>query len=66
MYHGTPTWKEAESILDNKFFLSDHHRSMLGRGIYVSSTFEKTFGYGDITFKLLVYPGRICPGTSVF
>ena len=60
MYHGTPTWQQAESILDNGFYPSKHYSSMLGRGIYVSSTIQKTYGYGDITFKLLVYPGRIC------
>ena len=49
----------AESILNNGFFLSDHSR-MLGSGVYVSATLEKTQNYGPITFKLLVYPGRIC------
>ena len=33
---------------------------MLGKGVYVSSTLRKTEAYGPITFKLLVYPGRIC------
>ena len=37
---------------------------MLGRGIYVSSSIEKTYAYGDIAFKLLVYPGRIYPITQ--
>ena len=60
MYHSTKTWQQAESILDNGFYLSNHKNTMLGRGIYVSSTIQKTYGYGDITFKLLVYPGRIC------
>merc|ERR1712038_569201 len=60
MYHSTKTWQQAETILDNGFYLSDHSRSMLGKGIYASSTFEKTQNYGPITFKLLVYPGRIC------
>ena len=32
---------------------------MLGKGIYVSSTFDKTVGYGPITFKLLTDTGRI-------
>ena len=60
MYHGTPTWQQAESILDKGFYPSEHYSSMLGRGIYVSSRIEKTYAYGDIAFKLLVYPGRIC------
>ena len=60
MYHSTKTWQQAESILDNGFYPSDHSRSMLGEGIYASSIIEKTRNYGPITFKLLVYPGRIC------
>ena len=60
MYHGTPTWQQAESILNYGFYLSNHSSSMLGGGIYVSSTIQKTYNYGPITFKLLVYPGRIC------
>ena len=59
LYHATKTWRQAESILDNGFYPSDHDSTMLGRGIYVSSTIQKTYGYGPITFKLLVYPGRI-------
>lgn len=59
MYHSTKTWEQAKSILDNNFYPSDESR-MLGRGIYVSSTLRKTESYGPITFKLLVYPGRIC------
>ena len=58
MYHSTKTWEQAESILDNNFYPSDD--GMLGMGIYVSSTLRKTEAYGPITFKLLVYPGRIC------
>ena len=60
MYHGTPTWQFAHSILENGFNLSDHDSSMLGKGVYVTSTFEKAKSFGPILFKLLVYPGRIC------
>ena len=60
MYHSTKTWEQAESILDNGFYISDHFCSMLGAGIYASSTLEKAENHGPITFKLLVYPGRIC------
>ena len=60
MYHATDSVEAAESILDdNRFNLSDRS-CMLGRGIYVSATFEKTLNYGPVTFKLLVDPGRIC------
>ena len=60
MYHSTETWEQVESILANGFKQSSHHENMLGEGIYVSSDLEKTLTYGDFTFKLLVYTGRVC------
>ena len=51
MYHSTKTWEQAESILDNNFYISDSTK-MLGEGIYVSSTLKKTESYGPITFKV--------------
>ena len=63
MYHGTSAENAASIINDNRFKLSDDSR-MLGAGVYVTSTFEKTLGYGQIIFKLLVDPGRICTITS--
>ena len=60
MYHSTETWEQVEGILDNGFKLSSRQENMLGEGIYVSSTLEKTLSYGDFTLKLLVYTGRVC------
>ena len=59
MFHSTPCWENVESILDNGFLWSDPS-NMLGHGIYVSSTLQKAMGYGKFTFKLLVYPGKVC------
>ena len=59
MYHSTPTCDNVEGILNNGFVWSEP-TNMLGHGIYVSSTLQKAVGYGKFTFKLLVYPGRVC------
>jgi hypothetical protein len=59
MFHSTPSWKSAASILEHGFHLSGPNR-MLGEGVYVSSTLRKAEAYGAYTFKLLVYPGKIC------
>ena len=59
MYHSTKTPEAAKSILENGFRKSDPACNMLGAGIYASRALEKARSYGDITFKLLVYPGLI-------
>jgi hypothetical protein len=59
MFHSTPTWENAVSILEQGFYPSRPSR-MLGQGIYVSSTLRKAEAYGTYTFKLLVYTGKIC------
>ena len=60
MFHSTETCEQVEGILDNGFKLSSRRENMLGEGIYVSSTLEKTLAYGAFTLKLLVYTGRTC------
>jgi hypothetical protein len=60
MYHGTRNADTARSILLKGFASSTGHSQMLGNGIYVSASLAKCKAYGDITFKLLVYPGSVC------
>ena len=62
MYHST-TPENAASIIRDGFRITTetlHDGRMLGDGIYVSSTIAKAKKFGDVTLKLLVYPGRIC------
>ena len=62
MYHST-TPEKAASIIRDGFRITKetlHDGRMLGDGIYVSSTIAKAKKFGDVTLKLLVYPGRIC------
>merc|ERR1719291_475175 len=33
-------------------------RMMLGDGVYVTRNIQKTLHYGEVCFKLLVYPGK--------
>ena len=61
MYHSTTDAWMAENILRDGFIPSDSYSNMLGSGIYVSTELEKCLAYGDITFKLLVYPGQFKP-----
>ena len=56
MYHGTLS-RNVESILKNGFRPSS--TGMLGPGVYTSKEIQKTYSYGDITFKLIVYMGRV-------
>jgi hypothetical protein len=60
MFHSTRNATTASSILHNGFESSTGQNQMLGNGIYVSTSLEKCEAYGDITFKLLVYPGDVC------
>jgi len=59
MYHATDAYN-VPSILDRGFGLSGGPHKALGNGLYVSKDIEKTLGYGDVCFKLLVYPGKSC------
>ena len=58
MFHST-TPENASSILKNGFEPSDKSNTMLGQGIYVSKDLDKAIPYGPVTFKLLVYVGRV-------
>jgi hypothetical protein len=64
MYHSTPDERSAESIEKNGFNISTGGNQMLGNGVYVSVDPKKCQNYGDIMFKLLVYPGRVCRITN--
>ena len=59
MYHATKRVSNVASILEQGFKISQGNKSyMLGDGLYVSRDIEKTLGYGEVCFKLLVYPGK--------
>lgn len=58
MYHATKDVENVESILKTGFRRSDGPNKILGDGLYVSKDIEKTLPYGDVCFKLLVYPGK--------
>ena len=58
MFHATDA-DSAASILQEGFRVSTGSYQMLGNGVYVSATRAKTSAYGDVVFKLLVYPGRV-------
>ncbi len=59
MYHSTKNGLTASSIVREGFRASEGSGQMLGNGIYVASTRQKADGYGDVMFKLLVYPGYV-------
>jgi len=63
MYHSTVNPQNVSSILHNGFKISQKGSTwrpglLLGDGVYVTRDIEKTIGYGDVCFKLLVYPGK--------
>ena len=61
MYHATRDVANVADILDQGFKISQGGAARnlaLGDGLYVSRDIEKTLGYGDVCFKLLVYPGK--------
>lgn len=58
MYHATRQPENVANILDNGFRISQGSGFLLGDGLYVSRDIEKTLSYGDVCFKLLVYPGK--------
>ena len=57
MYHGTQPITNVAPILTNG--LRPSPSGMLGPGIYASMDFSKTDAYGPVTFKLLVYAGKV-------
>jgi len=63
MYHATREPGRVSDILDSGFKISQRGVSgnpglLLGDGLYVSRNIRKTQSYGDVCFKLLVYPGK--------
>ncbi len=58
MYHGTSTFN-ASRIVSQGFQISTGYNQMLGNGLYVSKDIEKAKRYGEVVFRLLVYPGRV-------
>ena len=58
-YHSTKTPEMATGILRHGFKRSPSRGNMLGEGIYVAKDLVKALPYGPVTFKLLVYTGRI-------
>ena len=57
MYHATSPGA-VRDILLNGFNRSQGKRMMLGDGVYVTRNIQKTLHYGEVCFKLLVYPGK--------
>uniref|UniRef100_A0A7M5X565 Ricin B lectin domain-containing protein n=1 Tax=Clytia hemisphaerica TaxID=252671 RepID=A0A7M5X565_9CNID len=57
MYHSTKPHLVRE-ILNEGFKISQRFNLMLDDGLYVSRDIGKTFTYGPVCFKLLVYPGK--------
>lgn len=61
MYHATRKIKDVASVLDHGFKISQgasNRNLLLGDGLYVSRDICKTQEYGEVCFKLLVYPGK--------
>jgi len=59
MYHATKNPESAARIISEGFNISQRNPALLlGDGLYVSRDIHKTQNYGDICFKLLVYPGK--------
>ena len=58
MYHSTSP-VGANNILKTNFAPSNERDNMLGQGIYVAKDVKKSLPYGPVTFKLLVYTGRV-------
>eukprot|EP00092_Neocalanus_flemingeri_P027018 GFUD01029299.1.p1 GENE.GFUD01029299.1~~GFUD01029299.1.p1 ORF type:complete len:355 (+),score=85.68 GFUD01029299.1:80-1144(+) len=67
MYHATSV-ENAISIMEKGFqpstLASTVHGMILGQGVYVSRDLNKVAKYGEVVFKLLVYPGRTCSITT--
>ena len=59
MFHSTNSTETAMNIMLDGFHISSSDKNMLGAGVYVSRSLRKTEFYGPITFKLLVYTGRV-------
>ena len=58
MYHATRHPERVLDIIRDGFKRSQASHLLLGDGLYVSRDIYKTQDYGEVCFKLLVYPGR--------
>jgi len=60
MYHATREIENVAGVLDQGFKISQSkgRNLLLGDGLYVSRDILKTQEYGEVCFKLLVYPGK--------
>jgi len=60
MYHATRNIRNVAEVLDQGFKISQNQgrNLLLGDGLYVSRDIFKTQEYGEVCFKLLVYPGK--------
>jgi len=71
MYHSTKGYKNARKIVETGFNISQNdpenpdRNLTLGDGLYVTRDIEKSVEYGDICFKLLVYPGKTYQVTDI-
>ena len=60
MFHGTGLTAASSIVRENGFRISTGPGTMLGNGVYVSASRAKAQAYGQVIFKLLVYPGDVC------
>jgi len=58
MYHATRDVENVRNILSEGFKRSQSSHLLLGDGMYVSRDINKSLNYGEVCFKLLVYPGK--------
>ena len=58
MYHSTRQSESVMNIIRGGFNRSQSSHLLLGDGLYVSRDIFKTQDYGEVCFKLLVYPGK--------
>jgi len=60
MFHATREIENVAGVLDQGFKISQSkgRNLLLGDGLYVSRDILKTQEYGEVCFKLLVYPGK--------
>ena len=60
MFHGTDPDAASSIAREQRFRISTGPDTMLGNGVYVSASRAKAQAYGQVIFKLLVYPGDVC------
>ena len=65
MFHGTKKENVADILKDGFDPTKSKDSNLLGAGIYVSTEFGKTKGYGDVTLKLLVATKKVRPRREI-